>query len=149
MEKNSSVSEHILRMSGYHNHLTQLGVNLPDDSVIDRVLQSLPPSYKSFMMNYNMHGMDKTIPGLFAMLKAAEVEIKKEHQVLMVNKTTSFEKKGKGKKGNFKKNGKRLLLKRRNPNMDLSLKLSASTTKGLVTGSGTAPSIWRIRRMAK
>ncbi|KAI4996864.1 hypothetical protein ZWY2020_052206 [Hordeum vulgare] len=33
-----------------------------------------------------------------------EVEIKKEHQVLMVNKTTSF-KKGKGKK-NFKKDGK-------------------------------------------
>ena len=26
------------------------------------------------------------------MLKAAEVEIKKEHQVLMVNKTTSFKK---------------------------------------------------------
>ena len=40
------------------------------------------------------------------MLKAAEVEIKKEHQVLMVNKTTSFNKKGKGKKGNFKKNDK-------------------------------------------
>ena len=81
MEENSSVSEHILRMSGYHNHLTQLGVNLPVDSVIDRVLQSLPPSYK---MNHNMQGMDKTIPELFAMLKAAEVEIKKEHQVLMV-----------------------------------------------------------------
>ena len=69
MEENSSVSEHILRMSGYHNHLTQPGVNLPDDSVIDRVLQSLPPSYKSFMMNYNMHGMDKTLPELFVMLK--------------------------------------------------------------------------------
>ena len=88
------LSEHILRMSGYHNSLTQLGVNLPDDSVIDRVLQSLPPSYKSFVMNYNMQGMNKTIPELFAMLKAAEVEIKKEHQVLMVNKTTSFKKKG-------------------------------------------------------
>ena len=73
MEENSSISEHILRMSGYHNHLTQLGVNIPDDNVIDRVLQSLPPSYKSFMMNYNMQGMNKTIPELFAMLKAAEV----------------------------------------------------------------------------
>ena len=56
-------------------------------------------SYKGFVMNYNMQGMEKTIPELFAMLKAAEVEIKKEHQVLMVNKTTSFKKKGKGKKG--------------------------------------------------
>ena len=89
MEENSSISEHILRMSGYHNHLTQLGVNLLDDSVIDRVLQSLPPSYKSFVMNYNMKGIDKTIPELLSMLKATEVEIKKQHQVLMVNKTTS------------------------------------------------------------
>ena len=60
------------------------------------------------MMNYNMQGMDKTTPELFAMLKAAEVEIKKEHQMLMVNKTTSFKKKCKGKKGNFKKNGKQV-----------------------------------------
>ena len=60
-------------------------------------------------MNYNMQGMMKTITELFAMLKAVEVEIKKEHQVLMVNKTTSFKKKGKGKKGNFKKNGKQVV----------------------------------------
>ena len=84
MEENSSVSEHILKMSGLHNRLSQLGVNLPDDAVIDRILQSLPEVY--------------------SMLKSAEVEIKKEHQVLMVNKTTSF-KKGNGKKA-FKKDGK-------------------------------------------
>ena len=54
------------------------------------------------MMNYNIQGMTKTISELFVMLKSAEIEIKKEHQVLMVNKTTSFEK-GKGKKGYFMK----------------------------------------------
>ena len=59
-------------------------------------------------MNYNMQGMTKMIPELFAMLKSAKVEIKKEHQMLMVNKTTSFKKKGKGNKGNFKKNGKQV-----------------------------------------
>ena len=74
MEENSSGSEHILKMSGYHNHLTQLGVNLPDDGVIDRVLQSLPPSYKGFVMNYNMQGMTKTIPELFTMLKWRDSE---------------------------------------------------------------------------
>ena len=41
--------------------------------------------------------MTKMIPKLFVMLKSTKVEIKKEHQVLMVNKTTSFKKKGKGK----------------------------------------------------
>ena len=65
------------RLSKYYNRLNRVGVNLPDDSVIDRILQSLPPSYKSFAMNYNMQGMNKTISELFAMLKAAEVEIKK------------------------------------------------------------------------
>ena len=137
-------------MSGCHNHLTQLGVDLPVYCVIDRVLQSLSPSYKSFVINYNMQGMNKTIPELFAMLKAAEVEIKKEHQVLMVNKTTSFKKRAKGRRsGTSKRTASKMLLKRRNPNLDLSLRLSASTAKGLVTRSGTAPSIWQIRRMAK
>ena len=48
-------------------------------------------------MNYNMQGMTKVIPKLFAMLKSVKVEIKKEHEMLMVNKTSSFKKKGKGK----------------------------------------------------
>ena len=121
--------------------MIQLGVNLPDDGEIDRILQSLPPSYKSFVMNYNMQGMEKTIPELFVMLKAAEVEIKKEHQVLMVNKTTSSKKRVKGRRrGTSRRTANKLLLKRRNPSLDLSLRLSASTSKGLVTGSGTAPS---------
>ncbi|KAK1641963.1 hypothetical protein QYE76_059768, partial [Lolium multiflorum] len=50
--------------------------------------------------------MNKELPELFGMLKAAEIEIKKEHQVLMVNKTTSFKKQGKSK-GKFKKGGKK------------------------------------------
>ena len=37
-EENNSVSEYVLRMSEYHNHLNQVGVNLPDKIVIDRVL---------------------------------------------------------------------------------------------------------------
>ena len=38
MEENSSASEHLLRMYEYYNHLNQVGVNLPDKIVIDRVL---------------------------------------------------------------------------------------------------------------
>src|SRR3954452_25052094 len=62
---------------------------------------------RTFVMNYNMQCMKKTLPELFSMLKTTEVEIKKEHQVLMVNKTTSFKKQGKPKKGNFTKCGKK------------------------------------------
>ena len=38
MEENSSTSEHVLRMSEYHNPLNRVGVNLLDKIVIDRVL---------------------------------------------------------------------------------------------------------------
>ena len=64
-------------------------------------------------MNYNMQG--KFIPKLFVVLKAVKVEVKKEHQVLMVSKTTSFKKKGEGKKGNFKKNGKQVAAQVKKP----------------------------------
>src|SRR5215216_5442649 len=77
MVENSSTSEHVLRMSEYYNHLNQVGVNLLDKTVIDRVLSSLSPSYLNFVMNYNMQGMTKTIPELFVMLKSTKVEIKK------------------------------------------------------------------------
>ena len=57
-------------------------------------------------MNYSMQGMTKMIPELFVMLKSTTVEIKKEHQVVMIDKITSFNKRAMGKKGNFRKNGK-------------------------------------------
>ena len=50
-------------------------------------------------MNYSMQGMTKMTPELFMMMKSMKVEIKKEHQVLMVDKITSFKKMAKEKKG--------------------------------------------------
>ncbi|KAK1647688.1 hypothetical protein QYE76_065493 [Lolium multiflorum] len=93
-------------MTGHAKKLSDLGIVIPNRLGINRVLQSLPPSYKNFVMNYNMQNMNKEFPELFGMLKAAEIEIKKEHQVLMVNKTTSFKKQGKSK-GKNKKSGKK------------------------------------------
>ncbi|KAK1666745.1 hypothetical protein QYE76_054904 [Lolium multiflorum] len=109
MEEGSSVSEHVFAMSGHAKKLSDLGIVIPNQLGIHRVLQSLPPSYKNFVMNYNMQNMNKELPELFSMLKSAEVEIRKENQVLMVNKTTSFKKQGKPNKGNFKKGGKKVV----------------------------------------
>ncbi|KAK1682194.1 hypothetical protein QYE76_043042 [Lolium multiflorum] len=107
MEEGSSVSEHVFAMSEHARKLSDLGIVIPNQLGIHRVLQSLPPSYKNFVMNYNMQNMNKELPELFSMVKSAEVEIQKEHQVLMVNKTTNFKKQGKPKKGNLKKGGKK------------------------------------------
>ena len=49
-------------------------------------------------MNYNISGIDMMVLEIFTMFDTVKVEIKKEHQLLMVSETTSF-KKGKGKKG--------------------------------------------------
>ena len=114
MEENNSVSEHVLKMSGYADKLVSLGITIPIDLGIHHVLQSLPPSYKSFVMNYNMQGMKKSLPELLSMLKTAEVEIRKEHQVLMINKTTGFKKDKKGKQKG-KKGGKSVAATEKKP----------------------------------
>ncbi|XP_071678209.1 uncharacterized protein [Lolium perenne] len=97
MEEGCSVSEHVLKMSGQAKKLQDLGIKIPNSFGIHRLLQSLPPSYKNLVMNYNMQCKNKTFPELFSMLKTTEVEIKKEHQVLMVNKTTNFKNQAKPK----------------------------------------------------
>src|SRR3954471_2515964 len=65
-------------------------------------------------MNYNMQGMKKSLPELLSMLKTAEVEIKKEHQLLMINKNTGF---NKDKKGKWKrsKGGKPVVVPEKKP----------------------------------
>ena len=49
-------------------------------------------------MNYNISRIEMMILEVVAMFDTTKVEIKKEHQLLMVSEITSF-KKGKGKKG--------------------------------------------------
>ena len=49
------------------------------------------------MMNYNISGTYMMILEIFVMFDTTKVEIKKEHQLLMVCETTSF-KEGKGKR---------------------------------------------------
>jgi hypothetical protein len=54
MDEHSNVSKHVVKMSGYVQRLNALACQIPDELLIDRVLQSLPPSYKGFVLNYNM-----------------------------------------------------------------------------------------------
>jgi hypothetical protein len=65
----------------------------------------------------------------------------------MVNKTTSF-KKGEGKKGNFKKNGKKLPLTRRNPRLNQTRDLVLPLQGEISLGAELPQSNWQIRRLA-
>src|SRR4051812_18251751 len=97
-------------------------------------------------MNYNIQGMVKTLADLFTMLKYVEVEIKKEHMVLMVNKTTKFKKSvhKNGKKP--KKDGKPIADTYKATRLGPKPTSRASTSKGTGTQSATSPSTSRTRK---
>ena len=68
----------------------------------------------------------------------------------MVNKTTSFKKKGKGKeRGTSNKNRKQVAAPMKKLKARSKPETECFYCKEMVTGSGTALDTWRIRRMAK
>jgi hypothetical protein len=75
MEEGSSVSEHAIKMSGYTQHLEQLDCKIPEELKIDKVLQSLPPSYKGFVVTHNQIGTTDMITELFAKLKSGHGQL--------------------------------------------------------------------------
>ncbi|KAG8649312.1 hypothetical protein MANES_13G090250v8 [Manihot esculenta] len=84
-------------MKGYLNALEKLDVQISRELATNLILRSLLDSYNSFIMNYNMHGMDKSITELHGMLKSVKENIYKIKSVLMVQKGISKNGKGKGK----------------------------------------------------
>jgi hypothetical protein len=99
----SSVSPHVIKMMGYIETLIELGYEIKDDLATDVILQSLPVSYESFIMNFHMNGMEKTMAELHGMLKTTEDSIIKNlNHVMMFQKEKKKKKrwmppKGKGK----------------------------------------------------
>ena len=77
MAHGTSMSAYVLKMKGYLHQLERLGAPLSKELAIDTILGSLPSSYDQFVMNYNMHNMDKSITELLGMLKNAEKSIPK------------------------------------------------------------------------
>ena len=149
----SSVSPHDLKMKGYLDHLEKLGLPISQEFSIDIILQTLPNAYDGFVMNYNMHSMEKTFSELDGMLKTTEHNIKTTSNVLMVQKG-----KGKGTKRKWVTKGKAKDNKKPKPNPDTkgkSLKLSnlrlrnqrkgnAFSTMNQVIGKGIVSSTWKI-----
>ena len=99
-------------------------------------------------MNYNARD-DENDSRALRDAEINEGRNQEKHQVLMVDKTTSFKKRAKERKGTSTRMTRKLSLPRRSPKMNQSLKLSDYTAKEMVTRSGNALNIWWIRRMAK
>ena len=98
MTPGTSVSAHVLKMKGLIDQLDKLGAPISHELAIDMILGSLPKSYDQFVMNYNMHHMEKSIAELHGMLKNVETNIQKTNPVLMVQKGEGMKRKKKGQR---------------------------------------------------
>ncbi|KAL0439755.1 UNVERIFIED_CONTAM: hypothetical protein Slati_2458500 [Sesamum latifolium] len=87
MAEGSSVQSHRVKMLSLVEKLEDLKAGLNKDTYIDVILQSLPPSYDPFIVNYNMNGLEKSIHELINMLVQYEA---------MTYKSEPTRKKGKG-----------------------------------------------------
>ncbi|KAK4407839.1 hypothetical protein Sango_0364900 [Sesamum angolense] len=68
MAKRSSLHSHGMKMLSLVEKLEDLKLGLDNDTYIDVILQSLPPSYDPFIINYNMNELEKSINELINML---------------------------------------------------------------------------------
>ena len=84
MAESGSISEHVIKLVGYGQRLSDLGFVIPMALGTDILLASRPPYYNGFIKNYKMNGLDKTTDELSAMLKTAGTSMQKDTNHMMV-----------------------------------------------------------------
>ncbi|KAK4407861.1 hypothetical protein Sango_0367100 [Sesamum angolense] len=72
-----------------------LKVGLENDTYVDVILQSLPPSFDPFIVNFNMNGLEKSINELMNMLVQYEATIKKYAPSVLIGEASTSKAKGK------------------------------------------------------
>nr|GEY48215.1 hypothetical protein [Tanacetum cinerariifolium] len=77
-EKGQSVSLHVLKMKGYIDNLVRLGQPVGQNLAVSLILVSLNKDFDSFVHNYNMHDMGKSVNELHDMLKLHEETLPKK-----------------------------------------------------------------------
>ncbi|KAL0325116.1 UNVERIFIED_CONTAM: hypothetical protein Sradi_5080900 [Sesamum radiatum] len=96
MIEGSSVQEHGVKMLSLVEKLKDLKTDLEKETYINVILQSLPSSFDSFIVNYNMNGLDKDLHELINMLVQYEELIEKFAPSVLVGETSTSEAKGIG-----------------------------------------------------
>nr|GEW57362.1 hypothetical protein [Tanacetum cinerariifolium] len=77
-EERQFVSSHVLKIKGYINNLERLSQPVGQNLAVSLILSYLNKDFDSFVQNYNMHGMGKTVNKLHAMLKLHEKTLPKK-----------------------------------------------------------------------
>ncbi|GJU08558.1 retrotransposon protein, putative, ty1-copia subclass [Tanacetum coccineum] len=77
-EEGQYVSSYVLMMKSYIDNLERLDQPVSQNLAVSLILVSLNKDYDSFVQNYNMHGMGKTVNELHVMLKLHEDTLPKK-----------------------------------------------------------------------
>ncbi|GJR47240.1 retrotransposon protein, putative, ty1-copia subclass [Tanacetum coccineum] len=81
-EEGQSVSSYVLKMKSYIDNLERLGHPVSLNLGVSLILISLRKEFDSFVQNYNIHSMGKTVNELHAMLKLHEQTLTKKYPAL-------------------------------------------------------------------
>ncbi|KAL0401960.1 UNVERIFIED_CONTAM: hypothetical protein Slati_4225900 [Sesamum latifolium] len=84
-----------VKMLSLVEKLKDLKANLEKETYIDVILQSLPPFFDSFIVNYNMNGLDKDLHELINMLVQYEATIEKSAPSVLVGELRPQKRKAK------------------------------------------------------
>ncbi|GJW49563.1 retrotransposon protein, putative, ty1-copia subclass [Tanacetum coccineum] len=85
-EEGQSVSSYVLKMKSYIDNLERLGHPVSLNLRVSLILISLRKEFDSFVQNYNMHGMGKTVNELHVMLKLHEQTLTKKDLAIQAGK---------------------------------------------------------------
>ncbi|KAL0287905.1 UNVERIFIED_CONTAM: hypothetical protein Sangu_2670200 [Sesamum angustifolium] len=95
MIEGSSVREHGVMMLSIVEKLKDLQADFQkEETYVDVILQSLPPSFDQFIINYSMNGLEKSLHKLINMLVQYKAMIDKPVPLVLVGEASAS--KGKG-----------------------------------------------------
>ncbi|KAL0329170.1 UNVERIFIED_CONTAM: hypothetical protein Sradi_4903700 [Sesamum radiatum] len=96
MAEGLSVQSHGVKMLSLVDKLEDLKAGLDNDTYIDMILQSLPPPYNLFIINYKMNELEKSIHELINMLVQYKVMTHESAPAILVGEASTSKAKGKG-----------------------------------------------------
>ena len=84
MFEGTPVRDHMIKMIGLFNELRDLGANIDWETQNNMVLETLPPSFNHFKLNYSMNKLEWSLTEPMQQLQIAETIVKGQPNVNFV-----------------------------------------------------------------
>ena len=85
MSESTTVRDHMIKMIGLFNELGDLGADIDWETQNNMVLETLPPSFNNFKLNYSMNKLEWSLTELIQQLQIAETIVKGQPNVNFVS----------------------------------------------------------------